>query len=142
MPDISQIEVGGIVYDIKDQGARTGKQDAITATGLLKGDGSAVTAAVAGTDYAAPVRDISATLTASGWTGSNVPYTQTVAGLTGITSSSKLEVGLSETIADAAYEIACSASLHAISSGSESVTVKAYGTKPSINIPILIRVVG
>ena len=54
MPEISQIEVGGIVYDIKDQGARTGKQDAITETGLLKSNGSSVTAAVAGTDYLAP----------------------------------------------------------------------------------------
>ena len=32
----------------------TGKQDAITASGILKGSGSAVSAAVAGTDYAPP----------------------------------------------------------------------------------------
>ena len=32
MPDISQINVGGIVYDVKDQAARTGKQDAIPGT--------------------------------------------------------------------------------------------------------------
>lgn len=32
MPDISQINVGGIVYDVKDQVARTGKQDAIPGT--------------------------------------------------------------------------------------------------------------
>jgi hypothetical protein len=142
MPDISQINVGGIVYDVKDQAARTGKQNAITATGILKGNGSSVVAAQAGVDYAAPVRDITATLTVAGWTGDAAPYTQTVTGLAGVTAASKLEIGLAETATDEEYEASVNAKLRAVSSGSGSVTVKAYGTKPAMDIPVLVRMVG
>lgn len=53
----------------------TGKQKKIMVSGLLKGDGSGnVSEAVAGTDYQAPVRSYTATIPASGWTGSAAPY--------------------------------------------------------------------
>ena len=45
-----------------------GKQDQITASGILKGDGAGgVSAAVKGTDYAAPSVSFTVTLSASGW---------------------------------------------------------------------------
>lgn len=54
---ISKIEVNGTEYDIEDTTARSSlnnKQNLITASGLLKGNGSGgVTAATAGTDYQA-----------------------------------------------------------------------------------------
>ena len=54
MSDISQINVGGTIYDVKDAKARDEKQNAITASGLLKGGGDGnVTAAEAGVDYVA-----------------------------------------------------------------------------------------
>ncbi len=92
-------------------------------------------------DYAAPVRDITATLTVAGWTGDAAPYTQTVTGLAGVTAASKLEIGLAETATDEEYEASVNAKLRAVSSGSGSVTVKAHSVKPAVNIPILIRVV-
>ena len=123
-----------------------GPNEVTTATatnlsGILKGNGSSVTAAVAGVDYAAPVRDITATLTVAGWTGDAAPYTQTVTGLAGVTAASKLEIGLAETATDEEYEASVNAKLRAVSSGSGSVTVKAHSVKPAVNIPILIRVV-
>ena len=54
MPDISQIKVGNITYDVKDTEARETKQETINASGILKGNGAgSVTAAVEDVDYAA-----------------------------------------------------------------------------------------
>ena len=86
------------------------KQDEITATGILKGNGSTVAAAVAGTDYVAPVagkglstndyttaekdkladlsKPVAATaeLTAAGWDASAKTQTVTVSGVTATNS--------------------------------------------------------
>ena len=61
----------------------SGKQARITASGLLKGDGSGgVSAAVKGTDYAGPAVGVSATLSASGWDADAKTQTVSVAGVT------------------------------------------------------------
>ena len=65
------------------QEALSGKQDKITASGILKGDGSGgVSAAVKGTDYAAPSVGVSVTLTAAGWDAGAKTQTVSVAGVT------------------------------------------------------------
>ena len=52
--------------------AISGKQAKITASGLLKGNGSGgVSAAVAGTDYQSPVKSATAVLSASAWSGNS-----------------------------------------------------------------------
>ena len=61
----------------------SGKQAKITASGILKGDGSGgVSAAVKGTDYAGPSVGVSATLSASGWNADAKTQTVSVAGVT------------------------------------------------------------
>ena len=61
----------------------SGKQAKITASGLLKGNGSGgVSAAVKGTDYAAPSVGVSVTLTASGWNANTKTQTVSVSGVT------------------------------------------------------------
>lgn len=66
-----------------DLAAVSGKQARITASGLLKGDGSGgVSAAVKGTDYAAPSVGVSVTLRASGWDAGAKTQTVSVAGVT------------------------------------------------------------
>ena len=45
------------------------KQDSITVSGLLKGDGTTISAAVNGTDYAEPSVAFTVMLSASGWSG-------------------------------------------------------------------------
>lgn len=66
-----------------DLAAVGGKQDKITASGILKGDGAGgVSAAVKGTDYAAPSVGVTATLTASGWDADAKTQTVSVAGVT------------------------------------------------------------
>ena len=60
-----------------------GKQAKITASGILKGNGAGgVSAAVKGTDYAAPSVGVSVTLRASGWDANAKTQTVSVAGVT------------------------------------------------------------
>ena len=66
-----------------DLAAVGGKQAKITASGILKGNGAGgVSAAVKGTDYAAPSVGVSVTLTASGWNANAKTQTVSVAGVT------------------------------------------------------------
>ena len=66
-----------------DLAAVSGKQAKITASGILKGDGSGgVSAAVKGTDYAGPSVGVTATLSASGWDAAAKTQTVSVAGVT------------------------------------------------------------
>ena len=59
------------------------KQAKITASGILKGDGAGgVSAAVKGTDYAAPSVGVSVTLRASGWNANAKTQTVSVSGVT------------------------------------------------------------
>ena len=59
-----------------------GKQAKITASGILKGNGAGgVSAAVKGTDYAAPSVGVSVTLRASGWNANTKTQTVSVAGV-------------------------------------------------------------
>lgn len=63
--------------------ADTSRQEKITASGLLKGDGNGgVSAAVKGTDYATPSVGVSVTLTASGWNANAKTQTVSVSGVT------------------------------------------------------------
>ena len=66
-----------------DLAAVGGKQAKITASGLLKGNGAGgVSAAVKGTDYAAPSVGVSVTLRASGWNANTKTQTVSVSGVT------------------------------------------------------------
>lgn len=109
-------------------------------TGLLKGAGGKVAQAVAGIDYAAPVIDTTATLSTT-WTGSAAPYTQAVA-ISGMTADAKIEVGLASTATAEQYAAAAAAQLMCTAQTTGSVTMTAYGEKPTVTIPILVRVVG
>ena len=54
------------------------KQDNITVSGMLKGTGTSVVAATAGTDYASPALPRTVTLGVAAWTGAEAPFQQTV----------------------------------------------------------------
>lgn len=102
-------------------------------TGLLKGNGGNVAAAVAGTDYATPVVDTVVTASASAWSDNTITLS-----VTGVTATSKLEIGLSDTATDEQYAAATAAQIRAMGSGNETVTLKA-ATAPTIDLPIIIR---
>ena len=84
--------------NLSDSGKKVGDfQTKVTASGLLKGDGAGgVTAAIKGTDYAAPSVGVSVTLTASGWNENAKTQTVSVSGVTA-TANGSLRIAQSAT---------------------------------------------
>jgi len=124
--------------------ARTniGAQAMITASGVLKGDGAGgVAPAVGGTDFGAPATEAAATLAAAAWVGTEAPYTQAVA-VSGMTAAKKAVAGLSHAATSAQYLAAAAAMLHVTAQGTDAITVTAEGSVPTVDLPILIEIVG
>ena len=85
-------------------------------------------------------RAVTATLTAAGWAGSG-PWTQTVT-VSGLTSTSNGVVGPTTGVTDAQFEAMQKACLRPSAQSANSLTIKATGTKPTINLPIQVIIVG
>ena len=117
-------------------------QEKVTASGVLKGDGSGgITPAAAGADFGIPAVEVSATLLSTGWSGSG-PYTQAVA-VSGMTASKKAIVGLPHTATSEQYLAALAALLHVTLQGTDTLTVTAEGNDaPAVDIPVLVQIVG
>lgn len=81
----------------------------------------------------------SATLTASKWSGTKAPYVQTVT-VSGVTASDNGIVGLANSVTDEQYQAAISGLLIKTAQAANSLTIKAYGVKPEVDIPILVSV--
>ena len=124
------------------QAALNGKQAKITASGLLKGDGAGgVTTATKGTDYAGTSEMVTATLLAASWTGSSAPYTYTLA-VTGVTANSNQELLPALTITSEQLTALQAANIQDGGQAANSVTLTAFGDKPTINLPIRVIVRG
>ena len=124
------------------QAALNGKQAKITASGLLKGDGAGgVTTATKGTDYAGTSETVTATLLAASWTGSSAPYTYTLA-VTGVTANSNQELLPALTITSEQLTALQAANIQDGGQAANSVTLTAFGDKPTIDLPIRVIVRG
>ena len=134
-------------------------------TGLLKGNGTTVQQAVAGTDYAAAPQTVTATLLATGWTfdmvndtgaatrvvpepGTTGAYQQTVS-VAGITESNTAIVSLPSSVTSAQFKAAAPLQLFASGQGNGTITVRigaSYSTgdppidPPTIDIPIQVTI--
>lgn len=86
------------------------------------------------------VKEVSATLSSGSWSGTG-PYTQAVT-VSGMTSAKKAIVGLALSATTEQFEAALDALLHVTSQGTDTITVTAEGDEPSVDIPILIEIVG
>ncbi len=82
-----------------------------------------------------------ATLTTAGWTGSSAPYTQEVT-VTGVTASNNVLFDISMGVTTEQYEAAMDAQLKATGQSSNKVTIKAFGDKPTVNIPVQFVILG
>ena len=111
------------------------KQAKITASGILKGNGAGgVSAAVKGTDYAAPSVGVSVTLTASGW---NVnAKTQTVS-VAGVTATANCII----TAAPDSYMAYAKAGVRCTAQGAGTLTF-ACETVPTANVAANVLIVG
>ncbi|MGI6751075.1 MAG: hypothetical protein ACOX4U_00420 [Anaerovoracaceae bacterium] len=84
---------------------------------------------------------ISVTLSAASWTGSSAPFSITVP-VAGVTTTSANEVLPSLTITAAQLEALQSANIQDGGQATGSITLKAFGDKPSINLPLRVIVRG
>lgn len=113
-------------------------QAKVTASGLLKGDGAGgVTAAAAGTDYSGPKATVTATLLASGWTGSEAPFVYTLA-IAGVTATSYQELLPAVNITAEQLKALQAANITDGGQAAGSMTLKAYGKVPTVGIPIRV----
>ena len=125
-----------------DLAAVGGKQIKITANGILKGDGSGgVSAAVKGTDYAGPSVGVTATLSASSWSGDSAPYTYTLA-VNGVTATSNQELLPALNITEEQLTALQAANIQDGGQSADTIVLKAFGDKPTIDIPIRVIVRG
>lgn len=137
------------------------KQSKITASGILKGDGTGtVTAAeeaevelvditpasigAASKEYVDSVATgttLSVTLASASWTGDAVPYTYTISN-SAITAISTQELSPATDIT--ADQLSALQAANIIDGGQAagSMTLKAFGEKPSVDIPVRIIVKG
>ena len=83
---------------------------------------------------------LSLTLASGSWS-SATPPTQTLTA-TGVTSSNHIVVGIASTITSAQYDEAAAAKLVCTAQGTNSITVTAFGDKPTENIPISVVILG
>ena len=112
--------------------AISGKQAKITASGLLKGNGSGgVSAAVAGTDYQSPVKSATVTLSASAWSNN----AQTVS-VSNVTTGSLVTVAPVPTSRKAYLE----ADVYCDAQGAGTLTF-ACEDAPSVNLNVNIQVI-
>ena len=113
----------------------SGKQSKITASGILKGNGAGgVSAAVKGTDYAAPSVGVSVTLTASGWNAN--AKTQTVS-VSGVTATANCII----TAAPDSYMAYAKAGVRCTAQGAGTLTF-ACETVPTANVAANVLIVG
>ena len=113
-------------------------QSKVTASGLLMGDGAGgVTAAVKGTDYSGPKSTVTATLLASGWTGSEAPFVYTL-DIAGVTATSYQELLPAVNITAEQLKALQAANITDGGQAAGSMTLKAYGKVPTADIPIRV----
>lgn len=126
----------GVTENIQTQ--IDGKQAKITASGLLKGNGSGgVTTATKGTDYAGTSETVAATLLATSWTGDSAPYTYTLA-VTGVTATSNQELLPALNITSEQLTALQAANIQDGGQTANTIILKAFGDKPTIDLPIRV----
>jgi hypothetical protein len=81
------------------------------------------------------------TLVSTGWAGSSAPYTQAV-DIDGVAADSNGTAGLAPTATAAQMEAAADAKLLVTAQAAGSITVSAFGDKPTIDLPIQVLIVG
>lgn len=137
------------------------KQEKITASGILKGDGTGTVTAAEETevelvevtadsigaaskeyvDSVATGTTLSVTLASASWTGTAAPYTYTISN-SAITATSNQELTPATDIT--ADQLTALQNANIIDGGQavSSMTLKAFGEKPSVDIPVRIIVKG
>ena len=81
------------------------------------------------------------TLSSSGWSGSSAPFTYVIdLSSVGLTGNSQIDIGPGVAATNDQYNALLAASLCGGSISGNNLTIRAWGQKPTINIPITITV--
>lgn len=81
------------------------------------------------------------TVSSTLWTGSEAPYKATVL-VEGVTTTNCIEVTLSGTETEAQAEACANAQIIKITKAANSITLHAYGEKPTVTFPIVVIIRG
>lgn len=112
-----------------------------TKTSDLTNDSSFVTQTTLSTTIATiKSKTVSATLFASNWTGASASYTYTLA-VTGVTESSNGSLRIAQSATDEQFTAWGAAQLRVTAQTAGTLTVKATGTVPTIDIPVEVLIV-
>ena len=112
-----------------------------TKTSELTNDSSFVTQTTLNTTIeTTKSKTVSATLFASNWTGASAPYTYTLA-VTGVTASSNGSLRIAQSATDEQFTAWGAAQLRVTAQAAGTLTVKAAGTVPTIDIPVEVLIV-
>ena len=112
-----------------------------TKTSDLTNDSSFVTQTTLNTTIATTKsKTVSATLFASNWTGASAPYTYTLA-VTDVTASSNGSLRIAQSATGEQFTAWGAAQLRVTAQAAGTLTVKATGTVPTIDIPVEVLIV-
>ena len=112
-----------------------------TKTSDLTNDSSFVTQTTLNTAIATTKsKTVPATLFASNWTGASAPYTYTLA-VTDVTVSSNGVLRIAQSATDEQFTAWGTAQLRVTAQAAGTLTVKATGTVPTIDIPVEVLIV-
>lgn len=112
-----------------------------TKTSDLTNDSSFVTQTTLNTTIeTTKSKTVSATLFASNWTGASAPYTYTLA-VTGVTASSNGSLRIAQSATDEQFTAWGAAQLRVTAQAAGTLTVKATGTVPTIDVPVEVLIV-
>lgn len=84
---------------------------------------------------------VSATLLSTGWTGTSAPYSITVA-VTGATATNNLELISTTTITAVQVKAMAQAQIVTGTQTTNSITLKAFGKKPTVDLPVIVIIRG
>ena len=85
---------------------------------------------------------VDVTLSTSGWSGSSAPYSYTISNSNILSTTKVIEIAPTETASNAQIIAFMNASLCGGDISTGKVVIKAFGVKPTTNIPILMVVRG
>ena len=112
-----------------------------TKTSDLTNDSSFVTQTTLNTAIATTKsKTVPATLFASNWTGASAPYTYTLA-VTDVTVSSNGSLRIAQSATDEQFAVWSAAQPRVTAQAAGTLTVKATGTVPTIDIPVEVLIV-
>lgn len=75
------------------------------------------------------------------WAGASAPFTNTI-NVTGVTATNNIVVGLSPNTSAAQYEAFSDGEIICTAQGAGTITMTAYGTKPTVDINISVLILG